>query len=394
MRSILINWEPSNLFAWGIVGLHLFKEWGARADLAPVMRWPISEDEMLGLDRNHRDRVLAKVHASNEFSRRLQYTLTTAGEAVVKMAVVHALGNRFRTFPERVSGSLNVGRMVFEDTFLDSAAQLGTPCDVFICISEWNAELLREDVSVPVFTLHEGVDPSLYCPGTRSGRFGSDRFLIFSGGKLEFKKGQDLVMLAFKAFHARHPDSALVVAWQSIWPRLGDGFQGRLGAAIEADEMGRLRVSKWAADNGIDPSAVIDLGLVPNQQMPSILREVDCALVPSRCEGGTSMVAMEAMATGVPTVLAANTGLRDLIGDNNCIPLMRQRPCAPHPSEGRDGWCDSDVDEIVAALERLYASATLRRDVAAAGVAFMQARTWPAHAEGTLRCIVGDAART
>jgi len=42
---------------------------------------------------------------------------------------------------------------------------------------------------------------------------------------------------------------------------------------------------------------------------------------------------------------------------------------------------------MVAALERLYQSAALRREIGAAGVAFMQGRTWPAHAEATRRCI-------
>jgi glycosyltransferase involved in cell wall biosynthesis len=126
---------------------------------------------------------------------------------------------------------------------------------------------------------------------------------------------------------------------------------------------------------------VIDLGLVPNGEMPAILREMDCALVPSRCEGGTSLVAMEAMACGVPTILANNTGLRDIVGDGHCVPLRRQTPTEADAVEGREGWCDSDIDEIVAALESLYASSERRASLGAAGVEFAKRRTWAEHAE-------------
>ena len=42
--------------------------------------------------------------------------------------------------------------------------------------------------------------------------------VIFSGGKLELRKGQDLVVAAFKIFHARHPDALLISSWQNGWP--------------------------------------------------------------------------------------------------------------------------------------------------------------------------------
>jgi glycosyltransferase involved in cell wall biosynthesis len=252
---------------------------------------------------------------------------------------------------------------------------------VFTCISHWNAELLRTDVDTPVVTIHEGTDTRVFRPGPRTHRFGRGRFLIYSGGKIEFRKGQDQVLLAFRAFHARHPDAMLVVAWQSPWQRVGPGFQGRLAAPLQRSDSGALDIPRWCAENGVDPQAVIDLGLVPNAGMPAILHEMDCALVASRCEGGTSLVAMEAMACGVPTIVADNTGLRDIVGEKHCIPLRRQTPTEPDAVEGREGWCDSDVDEIVAALECLYTSSERRASIAAAGVDFMQQRTWADHAE-------------
>jgi glycosyltransferase involved in cell wall biosynthesis len=105
--------------------------------------------------------------------------------------------------------------------------------------------------------------------------------------------------------------------------------------------------------------------------MPALLREMDVALFPNRCEGGTNLVAMETMACGVPTILSANTGHRDLIDGENCYPLTRQAPV-----EERPGWGESDLDEIVAALETAYADREDARRRGAAGAATLAQLPW------------------
>lgn len=44
-------------------------------------------------------------------------------------------------------------------------------------------------------------------------------------------------------------------------------------------------------------------------QLAEALAEADVALFPNRGEGGTNLMAMQAMASGVPTVLSANSGM-------------------------------------------------------------------------------------
>ena len=58
--------------------------------------------------------------------------------------------------------------------------------------------------------------------------------------------------------------------------------------------------------------------------MPEVLREVDVAVFPNRCEGGTNLVAMEALASGLTCILSKNTGHLDLIRADNCLPLATQ----------------------------------------------------------------------
>jgi glycosyltransferase involved in cell wall biosynthesis len=114
--------------------------------------------------------------------------------------------------------------------------------------------------------------------------------------------------------------------------------------------------------------------------MGQVVREADVALFPNRCEGGTNLVAMECMASGVPTILSANTGHLDLITSGGCFPLERQK-VVPRPTRffrDTEGWGESDVDEIVATLERLHADRQLARDRAAIGARFMTTLSWEA----------------
>ena len=87
--------------------------------------------------------------------------------------------------------------------------------------------------------------------------------------------------------------------------------------------------------------------------MPEVLREVDIALFPNRCEGGTNLAAMEALASGFVCAISCNTGHLDLVMDGNCIPLRSQGPV----NGGADGfldWGESSIDEVLEALESVF----------------------------------------
>jgi glycosyltransferase involved in cell wall biosynthesis len=109
---------------------------------------------------------------------------------------------------------------------------------------------------------------------------------------------------------------------------------------------------------------------------------MDCALAPSRAEACTNLLAKEAMACGVPVILAANTGVKDLIADGNSLPLTRQTPVQNYGLMGTEGWGESDVEEMVAALERLYSDSALRKTIGESGAAWLvdNGRTWSNHA--------------
>ena len=158
-----------------------------------------------------------------------------------------------------------------------------------------------------VQTVIQGIDTTHFHPGPRAGLFG-DRFVVFSGGKLERRKGQDLVVQAFRAFAQRHSDARLVTAWTSPWPQLARSLEYNPSISpVLFRSDGQVDAVAWLETNGIPQRQVLDLGRVPNADMPRILREADVALFPNRAEGGTNLVAMECMACGLPTILSART---------------------------------------------------------------------------------------
>ena len=130
------------------------------------------------------------------------------------------------------------------------------------------------------------------------------RSVVFSGGKLEYRKGQDIVVAAFREFRRRRSDALLMVAWHNHWPQsMADvGLAGHVQGVPRVDEQGRLAVQEWLAANGVPAEAVLDLGLVDNRHVAPLLREADGAVFTNRAEGGTNLVAMECLASGVPTV--------------------------------------------------------------------------------------------
>jgi glycosyltransferase involved in cell wall biosynthesis len=378
-RPALLAWQAASHFAWGIVGLQIALEWCREGRPLPLMAKLDPAD--LWIDPLRLGLLQTAIRRSAELAPRLA-AASAATPLQLAWPVVHCMMNNAAVAQPHVRGTRNIGRIVFENTHFttDGVARLRT-MDVLTVISHWNAEILRALTDVPVVVNHEGVDPGLFFPGPRSGLMGPSRFYIFAGGKAEFRKGPDLALAAFGIFASRHPDAVLVTAWQNPWMQGAVGLRGVLRAPLQADRSGQvLDIARWAAENGIDAARVIDLGQIPNALMPLVLREMDCAVCTSRAEGGTNLPIMEAMACGVPVIVPDNTGMRDLIEPGTSIVLRQQKPIRGAPGRGTDGWGDSSVDEIVAALEALYGSSELRRTLGAAAARFMQSRTWQRHA--------------
>ncbi|MEO2004920.1 MAG: hypothetical protein ABGY41_12565 [Candidatus Poribacteria bacterium] len=372
-----IGWQLSMLTGWGVYGMNLSLQLEARGRLLPA---PLVKPLMQGaFSPLHRVAIAPIVARFNEVAA----ALDSGGKRVeCPYPVLHAVGDNLERLraTEHVSGTANIAMAFFEDSAIDAMGlKQAARYDVIVAGSTWNEEVLNRHGVPNVRKVLQGVDPSVFHPAPKAGVFGH-RFVVFSGGKLEYRKGQDIVVEAFRRFHGRHPDALLLVAWQDVYRRgefPGIILSGYVEGVPEADETGGLAIADWLRRNGLPNGSFVDLGAFANVFGAQVVREADVALFPNRCEGGTNLVAMECMACGVPTILSANTGHLDLISPDRCFPLLGQAPAAAaKPGRNVDGWGESDVDEIIEALEVAYVDREEARTRGRAAAAFMQDWTW------------------
>lgn len=298
-----------------------------------------------------------------------------------KHAVLHGSSSDFAGFPgqDRVWGAPNVACAAIEHLVCTPhGRKISKNYDMFVAISQWNADYLKSLNVGPVHLCYQGIDPEQFHPAPSSGLY-RDRFVIFSGGKFEFRKGQDIVLAAFKRFYAKHPDALLVACWQNLLT--SDAAAVALAGHCEtvpepASDYG-LQMTPWLLKQGLPPDSFIALPFTHNILMPSVLHECDMAVFPNRCEGGTNLVAMESMACGIPTYVSYNTGQKDLVDLIGCGAFRTQRPVKPSATmQTVEDWGETDVEEVLAAMERVYANREQARSEAAQVAARMKDWSW------------------
>ena len=226
--------------------------------------------------------------------------------------------------------------------------------------STWNVERLAEK-GIPAKTLIQGVDFDLFKPQPPSDRKG---FVVFSGGKFEFRKGQDYVIAAMKNFMRNHGDVVLLSAWHNPWPQT----------------MASMKKSWLVSDTPIDalpPERVISLPPMPNAKMAEIYKLAHVGLFPNRCEAGNNMVMCEFMASGRTVIASDATGHRDVL----CPAAFKLSTGDYDPA----GWFNPPISDILTHLEYAYAhraELTWRGNLCAE---FVRQFTWDACAKTILR---------
>jgi len=334
--KICFNWGISDHFGWGIYGFNLLmygqlsKEFQVIPLQNPSFLYPIDPISLKFISER-----LPKPNSS----------LTLKNNDILLTALGNSNEINFS------NNCRNIG-VVFNEINPLPIEEINklSGFDFVICGSSWNASILQNQ-GIKTETVIQGIDLDLFRSAPK--KYLNDKFVIFSGGKLEYRKGQDLVLRAFSIFSQKHKDAVLVTAWRSPWERQLAQTINESGVCkdlIPSEDMGRS-VKEWIVRNGINIDQVICLEATPNRLMPEVFREVDLAIFPNRCEGGTNLMAMEALSFGLPCLISKNTGHLDIIKEHNCIPLVDQKPIN---RPGMSGWGETSIDEILSAMEDWY----------------------------------------
>lgn len=377
-HSLVFLWGVSALHGWGVYGLNLLRHWPKVAGAPAWCGAEIHSDTFIGMDPLTLRAIAPVVVASGQKLAAGEFA--PIRETPFDGIVLHSMGNRFNGtagpgMPTLAARTV-AAAVFFEDTTLPNAQENAARFSVIITGSTWCEEVFRANGVTNVATVIQGIEPSIFHPAPRAGAL-DGRFAVFSGGKLEFRKGQDLVVLAFRAFAERHPEAILVTAWHSPWPAIARTLDCGRAGTVPFLENGQFDAAGWAKANGIPEHQFFDLGRIPNHSMARVLNEVDVGLFPNRCEGGTNLVAMECMACGMPVIVSNNTGHKDLVNTGAPFTLTKQEPVSLIGA-GTDGWGESDVDEIVEMLEHAWANREEMRRRGTAGAEAMASWSWRA----------------
>lgn len=240
--------------------------------------------------------------------------------------------------------------------------------DIIVAGSEWCKKLLA-DKGLESVVIHQGIDPNLFNKNRSEKKYFHDDFLIFSGGKFEDRKGQDIAIKAYKVIQDKYPDVKLVCSWFNAY----------------TSTSGKSELEKC----GLDMSRVIFIPFLTNNNMPEIYQNTDIGIFPSRCEAGTNLVMMEYMACGKPAIASVGTGQADLITPTNGFALNSTGKCLLKDENGNtlSIWENPDPDHLIERLEWAYNNRDELPKYGKEAAKTMSKKTWTHMANSLLKLI-------
>ena len=291
MKKLYYLGKPADGFGWGVANTNLVRELSKLCNVV--------------VDDSNRDRYDAPV-----FTPIADHALNP----IRKVKAPRQIGYCFTEWPLTEQARINARRY-----------------DVIFAGSTWNTKQLNDAGIKRVETLIQGVDFERFTPQPPTERKG---FVVFSGGKYEYRKGQDYVLAAMRHFMANRADVVLIAAWHNPWPQTMASM-----------------ASSWLIKHGEDYAGlpmdrVIQLPAIANEKMPQIYGMAHVGLFPNRCEAGTNMVMCEFMASQRPVIASYAHGHKDVLDSSQYL--------LKTGSYDNAGWFNPELSDIITHLEHAY----------------------------------------
>jgi len=245
---------------------------------------------------------------------------------------------------------------------LEAERSIAQEADYVICSTQQEAEILHRLYEVARHRLQVipcGADTELFRPleqqeARRQLSLPSDKFIVLFVGRLEPIKGLDWLLKALRLLPSR---AVLVIVG-------GD----------ERDQGARDRILSLARALGIEDRLTLRPA-IPHEQLPLWYNAADVCAIPSRHES-FGMVAIEAMACGIPVVASRVGGLQETVA---------------HGETGYLVW-PPGPEGLAHYIGILLANASLRQSMGKAAARRAQAYRWQkvaAQVEALYRRVLG-----
>jgi glycosyltransferase involved in cell wall biosynthesis len=383
---LYLNFPVGAAHGWGVCGRQVARELARLTDVR-LLTNPF-DAEHIGDEVEARE--LAALLPSPAEAQRLDLRRPLK----LDVPLLQLANKQLEPMTANLSGSPTLGYCFFEDTELRPAhVESGRRhFDRLATGSTWCSETLRRHGIENVATVLQGVDTAAFFPHPRGAggrQFLRDKFVVFSGGKFEFRKGQDLVIRAFKALQDRHRDVVLVASWFNQWRF---SFQSmsqspHIRFAPTSSDM-TTAPAEVLAQNGVDLNRVILVGPRAHHAMAQVYHNTDVGLFPNRAEGGTNLVMMEYMACGKPVIATASTGHADVVAPDHALVIdTGGEVVSTSDGESVARWPEPDLEQTIARLEWAYQNRAALAPLAARGAAKMAAMSWSRTAEAFLELL-------
>ena len=371
------------MHGWGVCGRYLTKEIGDIIKIGFITDELIPDKTIDEFEYHELKRVLLTQE---------QVQTILKGSNNINIPVLQAIqGSNMLPWGLDFKVKKRIGYTFFEENILstESIENAKKNFKIVVAGSTWNEIVLKEHGLNNVTTVIQGIDETIFNPFNNKKRFFTDRFVIFSGGKFEFRKGQDLIIACFKHLQKKYDDVYLVISWFNSWK--GSIETMRLSKHIKFNGYNDNYIefmNRLLNENGIDMKRVLILPPKPNYLMARIYKNTDIGIFPNRCEGGTNLVLMEYMACGKPVIASYSTGHRDILNENNAI-LLKDLKKIEIKSNGRliAIWDDPDLDELIAKIEWAYENRDKIIEKGQYAGEYMKNFTWRRSAEEFVRII-------
>mgnify|MGYP001584059036 CR=1 FL=1 len=279
-ETIYLNMPVSEMFGWGVCGRHLLKEFSKCYDVRYI------ED-------GYTDQIRNKKH--NDMVNQFKSSISED----VNAPFIHTISSHIFKPVVRYKGEPNIGYIFFETENIpqEFINNLKESCDVIVAGSQWNVNILK-NYGIDAELALQGVDQNNYLPRVidRPKKFW-DKFIIFSGGKYEHRKAQDIVIKAVAELQKRHEDVLLLASWINIFDEKYNDISN---------------IEKEIVDQGVNNYHLLPMIFSPST-MAYYMNMSDIGLFPNRYEGGTNLVLMEYLACSKPVIANVSTGQSDVL---------------------------------------------------------------------------------
>lgn len=338
-------------FGWGVCGKYLVKEISGITDVKFITENFSVED----IGDEYEYHFLKSKQLSDDDAKAINNDVNR----YVEGSILQAIGNQaLIPWGPLIKGHFKAGYTFFEENILKPEyLQNGkNNFDIVITGSKWCEEILRNYGLDNVKTVIQGVDQQIFNSYQSEKEIFKDNFVVFSGGKFEIRKGQDIVIKAYKVLQDRHKDVMLVNAWYNMWNHSMDTMAASKYIKYEIKSKNyATAMNRILHENGLDIRRVVTILPRPNAMMAKIYKNTDIGLFPNRCEGGTNLVLMEYMACGKPVIASYSSGHRDIINQDNSIMIENMKPIDINRNGNKIAvWDDPDLDETISHLEWAY----------------------------------------